>query len=110
MLHAVRGYGDAVRLYHVTSRLNRASIAEHGLDWERMGAAPGIAGSPTPEVAGVFLCRDEFEVGWFARMNNTGGPVDVWEVDGVDPDSLVDNGSGYGYLAAKIPASQLTLR
>lgn len=97
-------------MYHVTSRLNRASIAEHGLDWERMGAASGIAGSLAPEVAGVFLCRDELEAEWFARTNNTGGPVDVWVVEGVDPDSLVDNGSGNGYLGERIPATRLTLQ
>ena len=48
-------------LFHVTSALNRDSILAHGLDWTRMGAAPGIAGSLTPEEEGVFLCRDEFE-------------------------------------------------
>ena len=103
------GYLAAVRTYHVTSSLNRASIAEHGLDWERMGAACGIAGSPTPEVAGVYLCRDEAEAGWFVRMNNTGGPIDVWIVEGIEPESLIDNGSGYGYLRDRIPASSLTL-
>ena len=35
-------------LYHVTSVLNRESIAQHGLDWRRMGAARGIAGSRAP--------------------------------------------------------------
>jgi hypothetical protein len=34
-------------LFHVTSELNRESIRTHGLDWSRMGAAHGIAGSPT---------------------------------------------------------------
>ena len=34
------------RLFHVSSALNRESILAHGLDWTRMGAAPGIAGSP----------------------------------------------------------------
>ena len=98
-----------MRTYHVTSSLNRASIAEHGLDWERMGKTCGIAGSLTPEAAGIFLCRDEFEADWFVRMNNTGGPVDVWMVEGVDPTSLTDNGRGYGYFSTKIPASSLTL-
>ena len=44
-------------LFHVTSALNRDSILAHGLDWTRMGAAPGIAGSLTPEEEGMFLCR-----------------------------------------------------
>jgi hypothetical protein len=102
-------YGDAVRAYHVTSSLNRASIADHGLDWERMGIACGIAGSPVPETEGVFLCRDEFEADWFVRINNTGGPVDVWMIEGIDRESLIDNGSGYAYVRHKIPAPNLTL-
>ena len=103
------GYLSAVRTFHVTSSLNRASIAEHGLDWERMGITCGIAGSQIPETAGVYLCRDELEADWFVRMNNTGGPVDVWAVEGIDPESLKDNGSGYGYVSDKIPAASLTL-
>ncbi len=54
-------------LFHVTSAVNRESILAHGLDWTRMGAAPGIAGSPVPEDDGVFLCRDEFEAGFSCR-------------------------------------------
>jgi len=57
----------------------------------------------------VFLCRDEFEAEWFVDMNNTGGPVDVWAVEGVDPQSLVDNGNGHAYVSEWIPASRLTL-
>jgi len=30
-------------LFHVTSALNPDSILAHGLDWTRMGAAPGLA-------------------------------------------------------------------
>jgi hypothetical protein len=66
------------RLFHVTSARNRESILAHGLDWTYMGAAPGIAGSSAPEEQGVFLCLNEFDVDFFVRMNNTGGPVDVW--------------------------------
>lgn len=95
--------------FHVTSSLNRASITQHGLDWNRMGVRPGIAGSSTPEVAGVYLCLDEFEADWFVRLNNTCGPVDVWRVDSVDEASLIDNGSGHSYLGETIPPSQLTL-
>ncbi|GAA1152509.1 hypothetical protein [Nocardioides aquiterrae] len=98
-----------MRAYHVSSSLNRASIAEHGLDWERMGLACGIAGSPTPEAEGVFLCREEVEADWFVRLNNTGGPVDVWMIDGIEPESLIDNGSGFEYVRHKIPAASLTL-
>jgi hypothetical protein len=95
-------------LYHVSSTANRESIAANGLDWTRMGAAPGIAGSAEPEVAGVFLC-DEDEVGFFQHINNTGGPVDVWAVTGIAADDLIDNGSGFSYLPARIPAAQVTL-
>ena len=59
------------RYFHVSSSLNRESIREHGLDWARMGAAWGMAGSREPEVEGNFLCR-EYEVDRFTSMNNTG--------------------------------------
>ena len=60
-------------LFQVSSAANRESIRSHGLDWTRMGAARGIAGSTTPEENGVFLCRDEFEARFFTDLNNTGG-------------------------------------
>jgi hypothetical protein len=96
-------------LFHVTSAMNRESVLAHGLDWTRMGTAPGIAGSPAPEEEGVFLCRDDFEAGFFVRMNNTGGPVDVWAVTGVDEQRLVTTGSGFCYLPARIPRGQVSL-
>lgn len=75
-----------------------------------MGLAPGIAGSRRAEAPGVFLCLDEGDVDWFAfTINNTGGPVDVWAVEGIAPGSLVDNGNGYGYYPGKITPSRLTL-
>lgn len=73
-----------------------------------MGFAHGIAGSRKPEVEGCFLAQ-AWEVDWFVKMNNTGGPVDVWAVDGVDEDRLVDNGSGYLYLPGAISNDVLTL-
>jgi hypothetical protein len=97
------------RLFHVSSTLNRESIQAHGLDWTRMGAAPGIAGSPTPEVAGIFLARDEFEVSFFLQMAESHGSLDVWAVEGIDAEQLVDNGSGFGYYPSNIPRSQLSL-
>jgi hypothetical protein len=103
------GYASRVpRLFHVTSALNRESIMGHGLDWTLMGAAPGIAGSTRPEAEGVFLCRDEGEAGFFAVMNNTGGPVDVWAVDGIDEDQLITTGSGFRYFPGRVPRGQLT--
>jgi hypothetical protein len=98
-----------VSWFHVTSTANRESIRLHGLDRTRMGAAPGIAGSGAPEADGVFLCRDESEVGFFVHMNNTGGPVDVWQVAGVDEDAMVDNGDGFLYFPGRIPPEQITL-
>jgi hypothetical protein len=81
----------------------------HGLDWTRMGAAPGIAGSTAPEADAVFLCADEFEAGFFVRINNTGGPVDVWTVTGIDEEHLLDNGNGFWCLPGRIPPEQVTL-
>jgi hypothetical protein len=68
--------------FHVSSAANRESIRIHGLDWTRMSAARGIAGSGTPEAEGIF-CADDSDVGFSVRMNNTGGPVDVWAVTGI---------------------------
>jgi hypothetical protein len=101
--------GRVHRMFHVTSTRNRASIEAHGLDWSRMGAAPGIAGGRAPEVEGVFLCPDRDTVEWFLRLNNTGGPVDIWEISGVDEAELVDSPGGYQYLARPIDRARLTL-
>jgi hypothetical protein len=95
--------------FHVSSAANRESIRLHGLDWTRMGAARGIAGSRVPEADGVFLCQDEFTVGFFVGMNNTGGPVDVWAVSGIDEEQMLDNGSGFFYFPGRISAGQVTL-
>ena len=96
-------------MIHISSRRNRGSITSFGLDWSRMADAPGIAGSLAPEQKGCFLCRDEFEVAWFLRLNNTGGPVDVWAVDGVDERDLVESPEGFLFLPGCVPRSRLTL-
>ena len=96
-------------MFHVSSVRNRRSIQSFGLDASRMGAAPGIAGSTRPEADGIFLSADEWDADFFVRMNNTGGPVDVWQVDDVDADLLVDNGNGFFYLPGRIAADRLTL-
>lgn len=95
--------------FHVTSSLNRESIRAHGLDWQRMSVARGIAGSIAPEQEGCFLCADEWEMEWFIEMNNTGGPVDVWGVEGVDEAQLVHSPEGHSYLPARVPPDRLTL-
>jgi hypothetical protein len=74
-----------------------------------MGAAPGIAGSSRPEADGIFLCDSEFTVEFFLQINNTGGPVDVWQVDGVDAEQMLDNGSGFFYLPGRISVDRITL-
>lgn len=97
------------RLFHVTSVLNRESIRAHGLDWTLMGAAPGIADSGSPEAEGVFLCPSECDAGFFMQINNTGGPVDVWAVDGIDEEELITTMNGFSYFPGRIPAHQITL-
>jgi hypothetical protein len=104
------GYAHRVETwFHVSSAANRDSIRVHGLDWTRMGAARGIAGSTEPEADGVFLCSDEFTARFFVRMNNTGGPVDVWAVSDIDAGQMLDNGSGFFYFPGRISAGQITL-
>ena len=97
------------RLFHVTSVRNRDSITIHGLDTARMDSAPGIAGSRLPEADGCFLCVDDFEVDFFVRMNNTGGPVDVWAVDGIDERRLVSAPNGFSYLRGRVAPAQLSI-
>lgn len=89
-------------LYHVSSVANRASIELNGLDWRLMKHASGIAGSIRPEIDGVFLCADRWEADWFVRLNNTGGEVDVWAVEGIAADQLLDAGSGFFYFPGTI--------
>jgi hypothetical protein len=57
----------------------------------------------------VFVCRDDFEAGFFVDLNNTGGPVDVWEVTGIGEDELVTWNTGFCYVPAPIPPAQVTL-
>jgi hypothetical protein len=95
-------------LFHVSSSANRASIRAHGLDWARMGAARGIAGSTRPEVEGCFLA-DEHELPFFVRMNNTGGAVDVWAVQGIAEDRLVTSPTGYRYFPGVVEPAAVTL-
>ena len=95
--------------FHVASVRNRDSIRRHGLDVSRMGPARGIAGSRVPEQAGVFLAPDRWTTDYFVEMNNTGGPVDVWEVHGIDPAELVTSPEGYEFLPAVLPPERLRL-
>ena len=96
-------------MFHVTSVLNRRSIQLNGLDWRLMGATPGIAGSREPEQEGCFLALDEWTANYFVEMNNTGGPVDVWAVGGIDPMHLRESAEGYLYFPGPIPRRLLRL-
>jgi len=110
-----------VVLYHVSATVNRESIARHGLDWRRMGAAPCVAGNDVPECDGVFLARDLDEAEWFARMATPRSvDVDVWEVS-LDLDfdvqdepppggPLVETVEGFLCHLAPVPPERLRLR
>lgn len=74
-----------------------------------MGLAPGIAGSRTPEVDGIFLCVYWGEDEWFTQLNNTGGPVDIWEVRGVSSDELVESTEGHLYIRRPVAPEHLRL-
>lgn len=110
-VHAIPIYSSSVnRMFHVSSARNRASIQAHGLDWARMSGTRGIAGSRQPEVVdGIFLSPDNFTAQFFVRMNNTGGPVDIWAVDDVDPNDLIESGNGFSYVPYRINRQRLTL-
>lgn len=105
--------------YHVTSSLNRESIARHGLDWRSMGPEPGIAGSRTYEAEGVFLVFDRFDADWFVRMGKKRhSRIDIWEVaideDGHESSKEPSDGRwreshGYSYYTQPIPPSKLKL-
>lgn len=74
-----------------------------------MGAARGIAGSHEPEEQGCFLSLTTHECEWFVRLNNTGGPVDVWEVHGIETEDLVVSSHGFHYFPGVIAADRLRL-
>lgn len=91
-------------------RRDRRSIAEPGLDWTRMGVALGIAGSERPEVEGCFMCLDESEVEWFQNtINDTGGSVDIWEVDGLTFADLIESSTGHDWYPGTIPPERVRL-
>jgi hypothetical protein len=74
-----------------------------------MNDVPGIAGSRSAEQEGCFVCLDEWEADWFVRMNNTGGTVDVWAVDGLDSGDLVESPEGHFYVGRPIPPEHVSL-
>lgn len=94
------------QLFHVTATANRESIRRHGLDWRLMGEAPGIAGSPTPELPAIFLCDDREDADFFVHMARV--PVDIWtiRVDGLWLESGPD---GWRLVAAPIEPERVGL-
>jgi hypothetical protein len=56
----------------------------------------------------VGIGREAAEVGFFVGMNNTGGPIDVWAVMGINEGQLIESGNGFRYYPAKVPPSQIT--
>jgi hypothetical protein len=86
-----------------------------------MGAAPGIANSPTAEAEGVFLAREEHEAEWFAGFPDTHSghiAVDIWAVEFEEdfdpwrpPPHLPFGNAGTSFLfyAGRIPPGLLRL-
>jgi hypothetical protein len=92
--------------FHVSSTLNRDSIAEHGLDWNLMGAAPGVAGRLSHELPVIFV-EDHLEAcDFFIRMARF--PVDVWQIhtDGLWAESGPDE---WTMLPEPVPPERLSL-
>jgi hypothetical protein len=42
-------------------------------------------------------------------MNNTGGTVDVWAIEGIDGGDLVESPGGHFYVARPIPPEHISL-
>lgn len=69
------------KMYHVTAIENRSSIERWGLDWDRMGCSPGVAGSLKPEAPGIWL-SEHSDDDFFVEMARHA--VQMWEVDVTD--------------------------
>jgi hypothetical protein len=94
------------QFFHVSPAANRKSISHYGLDWRRMRAAHGIAGSPTPELPAIFLCDDREDADFFVRMARV--PVDIWTVR-VDRLWLESGPHGWRLVAAPIEPERIGL-
>lgn len=55
------------------------------------------------------LCVDEWQAEFFLRINNTGGPVDMWSVVDVRLQDLDEGPHGFCYLARPIPPDRLAI-
>ncbi len=77
----------AGEMLHVTATSNRESIEQHGLDWRRMAASRGVAGSRVPELGAIFLCESREDVtsllAWPGRrqmFGRSGSTVSGWKM------------------------------
>jgi hypothetical protein len=102
-LEIVRGRGERV---HASAVENRESIFRHGLDWNQMGRAPGLAGSTTPELPAVFVCADLDDMSFLLHMARV--PTDVWSVD-VDGMWLENGPTGWHVISHPVASERLTL-
>jgi hypothetical protein len=102
-LEIVQGRGERV---HATAAANRESIYRHGLDWNRMGPAPGLAGSTRPELPAIFVCEDLDDVSFLLHMAQV--PTDIWTVD-VNGIWLENGPSGWQVISHPIAQQRLTL-
>lgn len=93
-------------LFHLSASANRDSILQHGLDWRRMGASGGIAGSRSAELPAIFLCDGRFDVDFFLRMARW--PCDLWVV-GVDGLWIENGPSGWLVVPEAIAADRVRL-
>jgi hypothetical protein len=102
-LEIVWGRGERV---HATATANRESIYRHGLDWNRMGPARGLAGSTRPELPAIFVCEDLDDVSYLLYMAQ--GPTDIWSIQ-VDGLWLENGPTGWQVIGHPIASDRLTL-
>ncbi len=98
-------------LFHLSPCENRASILEHGLDAQRIGAAPGLAGSERAELDGVYVFDGPDEAKWWAKTmgeRHTGG-LDLWEIASAGLPVLTGP-HGFEYVPGTIPPDRIRLR
>ena len=103
-LEIVRGRGTRV---HATAAVNRESIDRHGLDWNRMGLAPGLAGNTRPELPAIFVCEDLDDAS-FLLQHVAQVPTDIWSVD-VDGIWLENAPNGWQLISHPVARERLTL-
>lgn len=108
MLLVIRGEGE---MFHLSAAGNRDSIKRHGLDWRRM-SAPGVAGSPRPELPAIFLCATQEDAQFFVQMARV--PSDLWAVDvaglWLEGDPGADGGGGANWMTVAQPIEPGRLR